>query len=135
MGARYLPLPPQVGDAKRDGVFDYLNIVKSLQASKYFTGERANWEEGDWNGDDRFDQLDLMAALQAGTYIRQASEQAEIDDFFAQIGADDGDLGTTLQSTMHCVLLRPGVWSGGVPFFACRRCSPDAPRRAETKLG
>ena len=96
VGTRNLPLLPRAGDANRDGIFDRFDIIKTLQTGKYLTGERADWEDGDWNGDHLFDQRDLTAALQTGKYSQTGSEQAEVDDLFAQIGADDEDFGGTL---------------------------------------
>jgi hypothetical protein len=63
------PLLPQPGDSNRDGQFDQLDIVLTLQGGKYLTGEPASFEQGDWNSDGVFDQLDVVAALQTGNYL------------------------------------------------------------------
>ena len=59
------------GDSNNDGVFDQLDIVQVLQASKYQTGTRAEWTDGDWNGDGVFDRLDIVAALQSDCYLQE----------------------------------------------------------------
>ncbi len=60
--------PAIIGDANSDGVFDQSDLVEVFQASKYDTGEAADWSEGDWNGDDLFDSQDLILAFQWGNY-------------------------------------------------------------------
>ena len=61
---------PVRGDANRDGEFNQLDIVQVLQGAKFFHGESATWEDGNWYGDGVFDQLDIVAALATGNYMQ-----------------------------------------------------------------
>ena len=51
------------GDANVDGVFDQVDLVQVLAASRYRNGDRVAWSQGDWNADGVFNQLDIIAAL------------------------------------------------------------------------
>ena len=68
----WLSVAPELaaGDANHDGEFNQLDFVQILQAAKFFDGESATWEEGDWNGDHVFDQRDIIAALATGNYLQ-----------------------------------------------------------------
>lgn len=84
VGAAPIEVGPelQAGDADQDLDFDQLDLVKVQIASKYLTGQPANWGEGDWNGapggspgspplgDGVFNQLDIIAASLAGLYLQ-----------------------------------------------------------------
>jgi hypothetical protein len=52
------------GDANEDGQFNQLDVVATLQAFKYMTGQPATWSEGDFNGDNLFNQFDIILSQQ-----------------------------------------------------------------------
>jgi hypothetical protein len=57
-----------IGDSNLDGEFNSGDLVGVFTAGKYETGERASWEEGDWDGDLQFVSSDLVAAFTDGGY-------------------------------------------------------------------
>jgi hypothetical protein len=68
------PLLRLVGDATLDIRVDSQDLVRVFQAGKYETGERAAWDEGDFDGNGLFDSSDLIAVLQSGNFGRDPSE-------------------------------------------------------------
>ena len=56
------------GDADLDLEFNSSDMVQVFRAGKYETGEKAGWEEGDWNGDLVFDSSDMVTAFFDGGY-------------------------------------------------------------------
>ena len=62
--------PARTGDSNLDKQFDELDLVLTLQSSKYRTGEVASWKDGDWTDDLFFDQSDLIDALAEGLYLK-----------------------------------------------------------------
>jgi hypothetical protein len=74
----------RAGDSNQNFEFDQHDLVLTLQAARYLTGQPASWEEGDWDGapggfpgspppgSGFFDQLDIIAAINAGEYMAGA---------------------------------------------------------------
>ena len=76
-------LPPVLGDANNDGVFDSADLVEAFLAGEYEDGieDNSTFAEGDWNGDGDFDSADLVAALQTGLYVNSLAIDRALDEW------------------------------------------------------
>ena len=57
-----------IGDANLDWSSTVATWCRCLSGGKYETGEKAGWEDGDWNADREFGSSDMVAAFAAGGY-------------------------------------------------------------------
>ena len=59
------------GDANRDGVFNYADLVFAMIAGEYNDAVEGNstWEEGDWNRDGEFNSEDIVFVFRIGAYV------------------------------------------------------------------